>query len=150
MEHNDAFKTCPFCQERIRQEAVKCRYCGEWMEKPRVSTDSPSEGSDSIPALELPPAASRSPKATVAVSDEKVAQEPATNADTQRASDTPPPSSIETAPAKTHAQNRGERPGKSALHRSSRTDLMVLNALFLAFYTFCWYEYYFKQSCNRR
>jgi hypothetical protein len=40
MEHNNAFKTCPFCQEQIRQEAVKCRYCGEWLQKPPAKTDS--------------------------------------------------------------------------------------------------------------
>jgi hypothetical protein len=30
---NDAFKACPFCKEQIRKEAVKCRFCGEWLEQ---------------------------------------------------------------------------------------------------------------------
>jgi hypothetical protein len=25
------FKVCPFCKEQIRKEAVKCRFCGEWL-----------------------------------------------------------------------------------------------------------------------
>jgi hypothetical protein len=29
---DDDFKTCPFCKEKIRKEAVKCRFCGEWLE----------------------------------------------------------------------------------------------------------------------
>jgi len=33
-------KICPFCRQQIRQEAVKCRYCGEWLEDENHSVPS--------------------------------------------------------------------------------------------------------------
>ena len=33
-ENQPATKKCPFCKEEILADAVKCRHCGEWLNKP--------------------------------------------------------------------------------------------------------------------
>lgn len=46
---DDSFKECPFCKEKIRKEAVKCRFCGEWLEE--ISHPKP----ESLTQNEIPP-----------------------------------------------------------------------------------------------
>jgi hypothetical protein len=42
-----AFKVCRFCNEQIRQEAVKCRFCREWLEPSEPDSAPVTSRSDS-------------------------------------------------------------------------------------------------------
>src|SRR5260370_17400126 len=48
---------CPFCKEPIRADALKCRFCGEWVSEPRHAqshTNAPDSGQSTSVAVPTP------------------------------------------------------------------------------------------------
>jgi hypothetical protein len=65
-------KRCPYCAEKIKDEAVKCRFCGEWLDKGALSEE-PTAASQELAAevAATPPA----PEPTLAEPEPPVAEE---------------------------------------------------------------------------
>ena len=40
----EKLKKCPFCGEEILEVAIKCKHCGEWLNKPKESQEAEEGG----------------------------------------------------------------------------------------------------------
>lgn len=79
MDGNE-FKACPFCKEQIRATAIKCRFCGEWLESqheqhptdpPQTRCEKPVETSKAVAATSV----SEGDKEAIVIEQPGMAQE---------------------------------------------------------------------------